>query len=166
MSTLLRSRSYRRTATVCVTLSIILTYGGPGFAQTLDVGPIREALERSAAASALSVGSTTVLQATPETVAGVDPVETIGETVSPQMLNPPLRRASPPLPRSRAGKTARQIGAAVIGSIGGMMVGGRVGAALEGKSCACDDPGLKGFLVGAPVGMAIGAVLGVLAIQN
>ena len=164
MSTSLRSR--RRTATACVTVSCMLTWGGPGFAQTLDAGPIREALERSAAESALSVGSTTVLPMTPYTVAGVDPVETIGETVSPRMLNPPLRRASPPLPRSRAGKTARQIGAAVIGSIGGMMVGGRVGAALEGTSCRCDDPGLKGFLVGAPVGMAIGAVLGVLAVRN
>jgi hypothetical protein len=33
---------------------------------------------------------------------------------------------------------------------------------LEGDSCRCDDPGFKGFFIGAPIGAGIGAVLGSL----
>jgi hypothetical protein len=33
-------------------------------------------------------------------------------------------------------------------------------AAIEGDRCHCDDPGLVGALVGAPVGMAAGSILG------
>ncbi len=42
-----------------------------------------------------------------------------------------------------------------------MWAGAAFGAALEGNSCRCDSPGLKGALFGAPVGATIGAVLGV-----
>jgi len=43
----------------------------------------------------------------------------------------------------------------------GLYVGGKFGAAIEGN-CACDDPGLKGFMIGAPIGAAAGATLSVV----
>jgi hypothetical protein len=36
---------------------------------------------------------------------------------------------------------------------------GFLGAKLE-PACACDDPGLKGFLIGFPVGGALGGAFG------
>jgi hypothetical protein len=33
---------------------------------------------------------------------------------------------------------------------------------IEGNDCNCDDPGLKGALIGAPVGAVAGGVLGAL----
>ena len=33
--------------------------------------------------------------------------------------------------------------------------------ALEGH-CTCDDPGLKGFMIGAPIGAATGVTLGIV----
>jgi hypothetical protein len=42
---------------------------------------------------------------------------------------------------------------------GGFFVGGVVGAALD-RNCSCDDPGLRGFIVGAPIGAVGGGVLG------
>jgi len=43
------------------------------------------------------------------------------------------------------------------------MVGGLVGSKLE-PSCGCDDPGLRGFLIGAPIGAALGAIAGVMSV--
>ena len=31
---------------------------------------------------------------------------------------------------------------------------------IEGDGCHCYDPGLKGFLIGAPVGAVAGGILG------
>ena len=55
----------------------------------------------------------------------------------------------------------RAIGAA-IGMVGGFFAGGLIGAALD-HNCRCDDPGLQGFLIGAPVGAVVGGILGVAA---
>ena len=33
--------------------------------------------------------------------------------------------------------------------------------AIEGQGCACDDPGLQGAMIGAPIGTVAGAILGV-----
>jgi hypothetical protein len=49
----------------------------------------------------------------------------------------------------------------VLGAIGGFFLGGVIGAAIEGRSCACDDPGLKGWTIGAPVGAIVGGALAV-----
>ena len=43
------------------------------------------------------------------------------------------------------------------------MVGGLVGSKLE-PSCGCDDPELRGFLIGAPIGAALGAIAGVMSV--
>jgi hypothetical protein len=48
---------------------------------------------------------------------------------------------------------------AAIGGVGGFFGGAYLGAALE-PDCNCDDPGFKGFLIGAPIGAATGAILG------
>lgn len=49
----------------------------------------------------------------------------------------------------------------VIVATAGFFLGGYLGAAIEGNRCACDDPGLLGFMIGAPIGAAAGAVVGV-----
>lgn len=49
--------------------------------------------------------------------------------------------------------------------VGGLVVGGRIGAAIEGDSCRCDDPGIKGFVIGAPIGAAIGAIIGLALVD-
>jgi hypothetical protein len=49
--------------------------------------------------------------------------------------------------------------------LGGLVVGGRIGAAIEGDSCRCDDPGIKGFVIGAPIGAAIGAIIGLALVD-
>jgi len=44
------------------------------------------------------------------------------------------------------------------GAFGGMIVGGRVGAFLEGDRCNCDDPGLKGAFIGMPIGAVLAGI--------
>jgi hypothetical protein len=47
----------------------------------------------------------------------------------------------------------------------GFLAGGVVGARIEGKGCACDSPGMYGFLIGAPIGAAAGAIAGVMMVR-
>jgi hypothetical protein len=56
----------------------------------------------------------------------------------------------------------RRIAGAAVGATGGFFGGGFLGAAIEGDSCSCDDPGLKGFLIGAPTGAVAGGILGAM----
>jgi hypothetical protein len=56
--------------------------------------------------------------------------------------------------------TARRIVGGIAGTVGGFFLGGYAGAAIEGDSCGCDDPGLKGFIIGAPIGAILGGILG------
>ena len=55
---------------------------------------------------------------------------------------------------------ARKIVGAAVGAFGGFFLGGYAGAAIEGDRCNCDDPGLQGFLIGAPVGAVAGGIFG------
>jgi hypothetical protein len=55
----------------------------------------------------------------------------------------------------------RMLVATGMGALG-FIAGGYAGAAMEGRDCGCDSPGLKGFLIGAPVGAAVGATFGAL----
>jgi hypothetical protein len=41
-----------------------------------------------------------------------------------------------------------------------MVGGGYIGARIEGDRCRCDDPGLAGFIIGAPIGAIAGGVVG------
>ena len=56
---------------------------------------------------------------------------------------------------------SRKVLGGVIGAVAGFFAGFYLGAAIEGQGCGCDDPGLRGGMIGAPIGTAFGAVLGV-----
>ena len=62
-------------------------------------------------------------------------------------------------PRSERGLGRKIVGAAV-GAAGGFFGGGYLGATIEGDRCHCDDPGLKGAVIGAPIGAVVGGILG------
>jgi len=69
------------------------------------------------------------------------------------------RAVSVKTPRaSGLSRTKRGLLAAAAG-VGGFFGGGFLGAAIEGNRCDCDDPGLLGFLIGAPIGAALAASL-------
>jgi len=60
----------------------------------------------------------------------------------------------------RQRSTTRKVIGTIVGGVGGFFGGGFLGAAIEGDRCDCDDPGFVGFLIGAPTGAAVGAILG------
>ena len=45
-----------------------------------------------------------------------------------------------------------------LAGLGGFFAGGYIGAAIEGDGCHCDDPGLKGALIGIPIGAAAASI--------
>lgn len=78
-----------------------------------------------------------------------------------EALWPPSQQ-SPTLPTGpRARPVKRQVLFGAIGAVAGLFVGGAIGARIEGNSCACDDPGLQGWMIGAPIGGIVGGYLGV-----
>jgi hypothetical protein len=72
--------------------------------------------------------------------------------------------AKPPAFQATASRrqrsTTRKVIGTIVGGVGGFFGGAFLGAAIEGDRCDCDDPGFVGFLIGAPTGAAVGAVLG------
>jgi hypothetical protein len=76
---------------------------------------------------------------------------------------PPPRLAQNTASGSRSARALKRIVGGVVGGAGGFMVGGLVGSKLE-PNCRCDDPGLRGFLIGAPIGAALGALAGVMSV--
>jgi hypothetical protein len=68
-----------------------------------------------------------------------------------------------PAPTASASKRQRSGGrkalGAIVGAAGGFFVGGYLGAVIEGD-CNCDDPGLRGAIIGAPIGAVTGGILG------
>jgi hypothetical protein len=87
------------------------------------------------------------------------PRPVIGERPSVRRVGM-ARQSTTAVPRRRS--VVRRILGGAVGGVGGFFAGGFLGAAIEGNDCGCDDPGFKGFLIGAPVGAASGAVLGSL----
>lgn len=61
---------------------------------------------------------------------------------------------------SRSASVGRRVAGGVLGAVGGFFAGGFLGARIEGHGCHCDDPGLKGFMIGAPIGAVVGGILG------
>jgi hypothetical protein len=62
--------------------------------------------------------------------------------------------------RARARSKTRILAGAIAGGVGGFFAGGFLGARIEGDRCNCDDPGVRGFLIGAPIGAVAGGILG------
>jgi len=69
-------------------------------------------------------------------------------------------------PRQRVGSasTGRRVVWTVVGAAAGFFAGGYLGSAIENAvaPCGCDDPGLKGALIGIPIGAVAGGVTGYL----
>lgn len=61
---------------------------------------------------------------------------------------------------ARVRSKARIIAGAIVGGVGGFFAGGFLGAHIEGDRCDCDDPGVRGFLIGAPIGAVAGGIVG------
>ena len=80
-----------------------------------------------------------------------------GRVASQRTLVPGRAASTAGRRRSTSNKTL----AVAIVAVTGFFVGGYLGAAIEGHSCACDDPGMLGAMVGAPIGAVAGAVVGV-----
>ena len=155
---MIRSRPTPRFArAIALTLAAVLGLGATGFAQTTERTPspsrIRDALAQPIPRVTFDARE---LDLRPPAVApnGVVQRPAPGAARSQQRLRPPASR--------HRSSSARRIAGAAIGAIGGFFLGGVLGAALEGDSCNCDDPGLMGFVVGAPVGAAIGGVVGAM----
>ena len=64
------------------------------------------------------------------------------------------------MPRAAERGVGRKVFGAIVGAVGGFFAGGYLGAAIEGDRCHCDDPGLKGAVIGAPIGGVAGGILG------
>ena len=68
-------------------------------------------------------------------------------------------RQVPAKPAKAKRSTARKVIGGTVGVVGGFFAGGFLGAAIAGE-CSCDDPGLMGFIYGAPIGAILGGILG------
>jgi len=77
--------------------------------------------------------------------------------VTPDRTTKQLSRAGS---QNHGRSIARKIVGAALGAFGGFFLGGYTGAAIEGDRCNCDDPGLQGFLIGAPIGAVAGGIFG------
>jgi hypothetical protein len=75
-----------------------------------------------------------------------------------------LERQTAPVPQTSTTRKQRSVRRKILGALagatGGFFAGGFLGAKIEGNRCDCDDPGLMGFLVGAPIGAVTGGILG------
>jgi hypothetical protein len=63
-------------------------------------------------------------------------------------------------PRDNRRSVTRVVLGAAAGAAGGFFAGGYIGAAIDGDCGGCDDPGFKGFLIGAPIGAVAGGIAG------
>jgi hypothetical protein len=68
---------------------------------------------------------------------------------------PPLVTAHPRHANGPAQKATAAFAIGFLGMLGGLVIG----AMLE-PSCGCDDPGVRGAMVGAPLGAVLGGILG------
>ena len=69
-----------------------------------------------------------------------------------------LKEVQPQPPSRRS--VGRKILGGALGAVGGFFAGGYLGAAIDGDCGGCDDPGLKGAVIGAPIGAVVGGILG------
>jgi hypothetical protein len=156
------ARGARRGSAIGIAVSCALLLDGIAHAQTGDVAlthsRIRDALRRQAPAITVVSAGTPLLAIEPDALDTPAPrrSQLIEPTTQPQLAS---RAASRQSARPRGLKAL----GGLVGGVGGFLLGGRIGAAIEGDSCRCDDPGFQGFLIGAPIGAVAGAILGTLA---
>ena len=131
--------------TMCVA-ALIAALAGPGIAAAAEpeARPIAASVTRMIEASAIEGEPWLVSR---PAAAGIARQQTPGQPGATSQT------------RSRASRAGRAIAGAAVGAIGGAFAGGYLGAALE-PDCGCDDPGLKGFLIGFPVGGLLVGVFG------
>jgi hypothetical protein len=159
-----RSRRAQRTGAAAVlVLACAVLLDSSAYAQTTVIsappGKVRDALLRPAPSTRLLPVDTGRLDTSPWTM--TPPI--LDASTKPQ-LGPGIPPKRAPAGSAAAGRNrlGRQIAWGILGAVGGFFAGGMVGAALEGDSCGCDDPGLMGFLVGAPFGAAAGGITGAI----
>ena len=70
-----------------------------------------------------------------------------------------IAQQSTPAPSQTRERRNRKIAGLILGGLGGFFAGGFIGAKVE-PNCGCDDPGLQGFIIGAPIGTILGAIAG------
>ena len=69
-----------------------------------------------------------------------------------------LSASRPVIRQAKKMGTGERIGWTALAGLGGFFAGAYIGAAIEGDSCQCDDPGFKGALTGMPIGAAAAAI--------
>jgi hypothetical protein len=92
---------------------------------------------------------------------------TVGPVKGVRSAARPAIRSDRSLQASRSNRSAararskkRIVAGAIAGSVAGFFAGGLLGAHIEGDRCDCDDPGVRGFLIGAPIGAVAGGIVG------
>lgn len=108
-----------------------------------------------ALASTLALASVTRADPVPSGVA-----TPIRESVARLTFTAPVEARRQPAPQRDSGRLVRKIIVASTLGFGGFLAGGRIGALIDGDCGGCDDPGLKGALIGAPIGGTIAAIVG------
>lgn len=160
--TLVRTRSR---AVAAIAVAAILIGSGPARGQALDAnatagtparqsGPLASQAQVALAASGALAGTHVATGEPAVTRLWLQASDRLGGSLSGQW--------SPIAPRSvRPRSMSRKVVFGLVGAVGGFLLGGYIGARIEGNRCACDDPGLQGFVIGAPIGAVTGAFLGV-----
>jgi len=96
-------------------------------------------------------------------------VQSVALRTAAQQLPPALgplphgpRAVSSSLKSPRKASVATKASIAALAAVGGFFGGAFAGAAIENlvAPCRCDDPGVQGFLIGAPIGAIAGGILG------
>ena len=114
--------------------------------------------------AALLLWATPLLAQTPTDNAAATDVSAFRASIANVRFAPPAR---PPLTSvSRPGRVARErmsipkrIVLTAVAGFGGLYAGGIIGARIDGECGGCDDPGMKGALIGMPIGAASAAIV-------
>jgi hypothetical protein len=89
--------------------------------------------------------------------AGAEAARSVAASATDRDVTP---AAAPRVAAERRRSPGRIVLGASLGAVGGFFAGGYLGAKIDGDCGGCDDPGFKGFLIGAPIGAIVGGILG------